>query len=95
MEVTKEVIMHIADLAKLNMSEQACEDMISEMQSIVDFAGQLNGINTDEVDSMEHITQNVNVLREDVVCPSFTRDEMLKNAPEKYAGCYKVPKIVE
>jgi len=95
MKVTKEVILHIAELAKLEVTDEECGKLTGEMQSIVDFADQLNKIDTDQIDSMEHITRNVNVLRDDVIKPSFDRDEMLKNAPQKYAGCYKVPKIVE
>jgi aspartyl-tRNA(Asn)/glutamyl-tRNA(Gln) amidotransferase subunit C len=35
------------------------------------------------------------VFREDIVQPSFSRDELLKNAPNKEDGCFSVPRIVE
>ena len=42
-----------------------------------------------------HVLPIHNVLREDVSRPSFDRDKLLSNAPERADGCFKVPKVVE
>ena len=52
-------------------------------------------MDTSYVKATEHVIPLKNVFREDEVESSFNREEMLKNAPEKEGGCFKVPKILE
>ena len=95
MKVTKETIEHVANLARLNISEAEKEKLTSEMENIISYVDKLNELDTSDVKPMEHVIPIQNVLREDRVTGSFDRDKLLKGAPSQEAGCYKVPKVVE
>lgn len=95
MKVTKETIEHVANLARLNISEAEKEKLTSEMENIISYVDKLNELDTSDVKPMEHVIPIQNVLREDRVTGSFDRDKLLKSAPSQEAGCYKVPKVVE
>ena len=95
MSVSKEDVKHIAKLSKLNLTEKELEKYTNELSSIVDFANELSNINVDGVKPTAHILDIKNVFRKDEVLPSYDREEILKNAPSKDAGCVSVPKVVE
>ena len=95
MSVSKEDVKHIAKLSKLNLTEKELEKYTNELSSIVDFANELSNINVDGVKPTAHILDIKNVFRKDEVQPSYDREEILKNAPSKDAGCVTVPKVVE
>lgn len=95
MKVTKETIEHVANLARLNISEAEKEKLTLEMENILSYVDKLNELDTSNVKPMEHVIPIQNVLREDVVTGSFDRDILLKSAPSHEDGCYKVPKVVE
>ena len=85
-------VRHIAKLAKLQIPEDKMAQFERELSDIVGMVEKLpaltgDGSLLDETNTMQ--------LREDVVKPSFPREEMLKNAPQSAAGCFVVPKTVE
>lgn len=82
-------VKHIAQLAKLKIPDEEVPAMEAEMTSIIHMVEDLpplsdEGALIDPDDRME--------LREDVVVPSYPRDEMLQNVPKAVAGCIVVPK---
>ncbi len=95
MSVSKEDVKHIAKLSKLDLTEQELEKYTNELSSIVDFANELSNIDVEGVKPTAHILDIKNVFRKDEVQPSYDREEILKNAPSKDAGCVSVPKVVE
>ncbi|GKX31672.1 aspartyl/glutamyl-tRNA(Asn/Gln) amidotransferase subunit C [Vallitalea longa] len=95
MEITREQVEHVANLARLNLTEDEKEQMITDMGVIIEFANRINEINIDDINPTAHVIPINNVFREDDVNPSFSRDELLYNAPNKENGCYSVPRIVE
>jgi len=94
-KVTKETIEHIADLARLNISEAEKEKFTLEMEKIISYVDKLNELDTSDVKPMEHVIPIRNILREDVVTGSFDREKLMENAPSQEQGCYKVPKVME
>lgn len=85
-------IKHIAKLARLRIDEQKFEKFEKDMQSIVDMIENLPDIN----EELALDKENPMVLRKDkAVTSKFTREELLKNAPQVQAGCLVVPKTVE
>ena len=94
-QITKEELDRIAELAKLYLTDEECSKLREEIGAILAFADVLSLVNTDNINVMEYITENVNVFREDRIAPSFRRDIMLANAPEKYVQWFQVPKIME
>jgi aspartyl-tRNA(Asn)/glutamyl-tRNA(Gln) amidotransferase subunit C len=95
MSISKEEIEHVAKLARLNLSEHEVEKYTKEMSNLIDFVNKLNELDTNGVESTANAIKMQNVFREDKVEKSFERDSILKNAPLKEAGCFRVPKVVD
>jgi len=95
MKISKEDVKYVANLARLNVSEQEADKLAVEMESIITFADMLSEIDTTNIEPTNHAIKIENVFREDVVTGSFDRDLLLQNAPSKEAGCFCVPKVVE
>ena len=95
MKVTRETIEHVAELARLNITEAEKEELTTKMEEIISWVDKLNELDTKDVKPMEHVIPIQNVLREDRVTGSFDREKLLKSAPSQENGCYKAPKVVE
>lgn len=95
MSISKEEIKHIANLSRLNVSDDELEKYAMTLSNIVDMANEISKLNTDNVKPTAHILESVNVFRKDEVKPSYSRDKILTNAPTKEAGCISLPKVVE
>ena len=95
MKITTDEVKYVANLARLNVSEAEADKLAAEMGDIIAFADQLSEIDTQGIEPTNHAIRVENVLREDTVMPSYERDELIANAPEKRAGCFMVPRVVE
>lgn len=95
MKITKEEVKYVANLARLNVTEQEADELCAQMADIISFADALGEMDTVGIEPTNHAIKVENVLREDVVGESYDREDMIKNAPMKQAGCYAVPKVVE
>ena len=93
MKVTKQEIMHIAELSRLYISPEEADSL--HMEDIIEFAESLKNVDTQNIDPTNHVLAVTNVLREDIVGESTDRDVLLENAPQKGRGCFIVPKVVE
>ncbi|HIY08136.1 MAG TPA: Asp-tRNA(Asn)/Glu-tRNA(Gln) amidotransferase subunit GatC [Firmicutes bacterium] len=85
-------IRHIAKLARLHIDEEQLPRFQKEMEGIIQM---VNGMKTPAQMDLRPDPANAMVLREDVVQPSFPRDQLLANAPQTEAGCVVVPRTVE
>ena len=95
MKITREQVIHVADLARLKLTEEEQELITKDLENVINFADKLNELDIDNIDPTAHVIPIQNVFREDIKNESFDREELLKNAPESEEGCYSVPKIVE
>lgn len=95
MKISEQEVKHIASLAKLHLSEDEVKKYAKELGSIAEFVEQLNEVDITGVKPTAHILDTKNVFRNDERKASYERDEILKNAPSKEAGCISVPKVVE
>ena len=94
MQVDKEEILHIANLACLNIEEEKIEEYINNLQDILNFANVVNGIDTDNINETIGSTRNVNVFREDEVKQFSDTKLLLENASEIEQNMFKIPKIL-
>lgn len=94
MKVTKELVLHIAELAHLKLRDDEVEKFQKELNQILDYVDKLNEIDTSEVEPLSHPLPTVNVFREDKIEKSISREEALKNAPEATEEFFKVPKVI-
>jgi aspartyl-tRNA(Asn)/glutamyl-tRNA(Gln) amidotransferase subunit C len=95
MTVAKKDVENIATLARLEFTDEELDQLTQQLGSILDYASQLNELDTDGVKPSPHGVLGSNVFREDVVEPSLSLDQALGNAPDQEDGCFKVPKIIE
>ncbi len=93
MQVDREVILHIAKLACLNIKEEI-EEYRKNLQDILNFANIIDGVNTDNVSETVTSTDNVNVFREDEIKEFADKDLLLQNAPEKDENMFVIPKVI-
>lgn len=85
-------IKHIAKLSRLRIEDDKIEKFEKDMQSIVNMVEQMPDID----DTLTLDVNNAMKLREDVeVTDKYTREQLMKNAPQVQAGCLVVPKIVD
>lgn len=95
MEVTSEMIDRLAVLAKLKFSEEEKKELNADLERMIEFVEKLKEIDTTGIEPLLHITDAVNVLREDEVKQTITRQEALLNAPLTDGSFIKVPKVIK
>ncbi len=84
---------HVAKLARLELSEEEKVKFSKQLGDILKYVEQMNEVNTEGVEPMNHAMEFYNVMREDVVKYENTREELMANAPEQEEDFFKVPKI--
>ena len=95
MEVNDALVDKVAHLARLKFDDSEKESIKKDLQNMIAFADKLNELNLDRVKPMIHMSDEVNVLRDDVVKGSVSREDALKNAPEHDDKFFKVPKVIK
>ena len=95
MEVNDALIDKLANLAKLKFDAREKDEIKSDLQKMIAFVEKLNELDTTDVKPLLHMTDEVNVLREDAVKGSIPRSEALKNAPSHDGQFFKVPKVIK
>ncbi len=93
MKITKEEILHLADLSRLTLTDEEIDNL--NMEGIIELANELSQLDISSVKPTNHILDINNAFREDVIKKSYDRDDILKNAPQKQRGCFLVPQVVE
>ena len=94
MKVDNQLVDKVAELAKLEFDAQAKQKMISDMDKILSFVGKIEELDTEGVEPLIYMTQETNILRNDEVGQHNTKEEALKNAPDKDSDYFKVPKVL-
>ena len=93
--IEKKDILYVAKLAKLSLSEEEIQALTPQMGEIIEFANNISKLDTEGVVPTNHILEIQNVFRKDEVKESYPREDIIKNAPTKEAGCILVPNVVE
>jgi aspartyl-tRNA(Asn)/glutamyl-tRNA(Gln) amidotransferase subunit C len=95
MEVNKDLILKLETLARLELSETERTNIQQDLSNILNMVDKLNELNTDGVEPLVYISDEVNVLRDDVVKNEVSSADALKNAPESQSPYFKVPKVIQ
>ena len=95
MEVTDELVEKLAHLARLKFDDADNAAIKNDLQKMIQFVEKLNELDTTGVEPLLHMSSNVNVLREDEIKGSISREEGLKNAAVHDARFFKVPKVIK
>jgi len=95
MAVTKQDVEYIAKLARLELKENEIDSYTGQLNQILNYMDKLNEINTDDVEPLLHPVENENVFRDDIIKPTISIQEAMKNAPDTDGEFFKVPKIIK
>jgi len=95
MAITKEEIMHVANLARLEIDEAALDKFADQVDNILEYINNLNQVDTSTIQGTSHAIALTNSFREDRVKEHLKNSLALSNAPEKENGAFVVPKIVD
>tara|TARA_B110000263_G_C14843004_1_gene300584 strand:+ start:53 stop:343 length:291 start_codon:yes stop_codon:yes gene_type:complete len=95
MKIDNQLIEDLARLAKLKFDKQAIEKMKADLESILGFVDKLSEIDTEGVDPLIYLSEELNVLRTDEIGEEITQEDALKNAPEKDSDYFKVPTVLK
>ncbi len=94
MKITEKEIDRLAELSKLEFNAEDKKAIAGDLDKIIAFIEKLNTVDTENVEPLLFITDEVNVLREDDVKIEVTQKEALKNAPLKDSDYIKIPKVL-
>jgi aspartyl-tRNA(Asn)/glutamyl-tRNA(Gln) amidotransferase subunit C len=95
MEVNDALVDKLAHLSRLHFNETEKAEIKNDLQRMIAFVDKLNELNLDGVEPQLFMSDEVNVLREDEIKGSISREEALKNAPEHDEQFFKVPKVIK
>ena len=87
--VTREDVLQMARLSKLYIKEEELDALTKDMDNIIEFAETISAAQCEQT-NFDNINNLSNVLREDVVVPSYDREEILKNAESQDEGYFLV-----
>jgi aspartyl-tRNA(Asn)/glutamyl-tRNA(Gln) amidotransferase subunit C len=95
MQADRETLRKIAHLARLEFNPDSEKEMLDSVNEILTWVEKLNEIDTTHVEPLTHMSEEVNVMREDVAKPPLPHDRALLNAPKKDDDYFRVPKVIE
>lgn len=88
------MIDRLAHLARLKFSDEQKKELKIDLTRMIEFVEKLKEVDTADTEPLLHITNAVNVLREDEVNQTITKEEALLNAPLTDGNFFKVPKVI-
>jgi aspartyl-tRNA(Asn)/glutamyl-tRNA(Gln) amidotransferase subunit C len=94
MALTQEEVLHVAELARLNLNPEEVDLFTRQLNDILNYVEKLQEVDTTGVPPLAHPVPIFNVFREDQVTPGLSRDEGLANAPDPEEGAFSVPRII-
>lgn len=93
MAITREDVLHVAALARLEIPEDELDAVRDQLGAILDAVGKVSELDLADVEPMTHPLELANTWAEDVPRPSLPRDEALANAPDPSDGSFRVPAV--
>ncbi len=94
MSLSRDDVLKVSLLARLELSEAELETMTQQLAGIVDYVDQLSELDTEGIEPMAHALDVTNVFAEDRARPSLDRREALASAPHHDGECYLVPAVL-
>src|SRR6185295_11280082 len=94
MKVTEEMVDKIARLARLKFDESEKEGIRADLEKMIAFVEKLNELDSTGVEPLIHMSESANILRDDEVRGSISREEALSNAPDTDGTYFRVPKVI-
>ena len=95
MSLTTQDVRHVAELAKLKLTDAEVAQYAQQLSAILEYAELLQQVDTSHVPPTPYVLPLQNVMRDDVAAPSFSNDVALGNAPDAADGFFRVRAVFE
>ncbi len=95
MSITRDEVLHVARLARLELSPAEVDRLQEQLGNILAYMKQLDRLDTKDVVPMSHAVEMGTPMREDVVEPFGDKEALLRNAPDREGDFFRVPRIIE
>ncbi len=94
MKITRDEVRHVAQLARLDLTDAEVDRMTGQLDAILSYVAKLDELDTTGVTVTTHTQNVVNAFREDEVRPSLPRERALAGAPEQNGESFVVPRVI-
>jgi len=94
MKITPQEVSHVANLARLHMSQEEIEAMAQQLDEILTYVAKLNELDTEAIVPTTHAISIVNAFRDDETKSSLEREKTLANAPRQNGESFVVPRVI-
>ena len=94
MEVSKEEILHIAELASIKLKDEEILEYLKNLQDILNFANVVSKAPVEGVDTSVGTLDSFNVFRKDEVKVFEDNKSLLQNAPDEEENMFRIPKVI-
>lgn len=88
-------VRYIADLARIDLSQEECDTFQGQLESILGYIETLKDVDVEGIEPTAHASPVFDRLREDASRPGLEQADLLKNAPDSALGQIRVPKVVD
>ncbi len=93
-EITRDEVAHLADLARIDLSEEELDHLAPQLTVILESVASISEVAAEDIPPTSHAIPLTNVFRDDVVVPGLTPEEALSGAPEAEQQRFSVPRIL-
>jgi len=95
MKIDNKLISNLSKLAKLDFDKKTSLDMQEDLKKIIGFIDKLSEINTDKIEPLIYLSEELNVLRDDDEVKNLSQERALQNVPSKDSDYILVPKVLK
>jgi aspartyl-tRNA(Asn)/glutamyl-tRNA(Gln) amidotransferase subunit C len=95
MKLTTEQVRHVAELARLGLSDEELEALASQLSTILDYIDMLEQLDTSAIPPTAQVGELADVMRDDAVRPSLGQEAALSNASSAEDGYFRVAAMQE
>ena len=95
MKMDNNLVDKLAHLSRLSFKDEEKERILSDMNKILSFVEKVDDLNTDGIEELSYVNDDLNVLREDEAQQIISKEDALKNAPLSDSDYFKVPKVLD
>ena len=95
MKIDIKVIEKLSALSKLKFNEKETDLISEDLSKMLDFINKLKEVNTEGVEPLIHINEEINNWREDQLDEMLSQSKALKNSPSKDGTYFKIPKVLD
>ena len=95
MEIDKQLILRLEELARLELSPSEREALQKDLNEILGMVEKLQELDLADVEPLTYISEITNALRRDEIAGQVSRTGALRNAPDSKGQFFRVPKVID